>query len=48
MTLGVLGVRVRDPGDRRFVWCRDSKVPLLAESTTKRKLLSICGKLVGH
>ena len=44
----VLGVRVRDPGDRRFVWCRDSKLPLSSESTTKRELFSICGKLVGH
>ena len=44
----VLGVRVRDPGDGRFVWCRDSKLPLLSESTTKREPFSICGKLVGH
>ena len=44
----VLGLRVRDPGDGKFVWCRDGEIPVLSERVTKRELFSVCGKLVGH
>ena len=44
----VLGLRVRDPGDGKFVWCRDGEIPVLSERVTKRELFSVCGKLLGH
>ena len=44
----VLGIRVREAGDGKFVWCRDGELPVLPEVMTKRELFSVCGKLVGH
>ena len=42
------GLVTKEPGDGKFVWCRDGEIPVLSERVTKRELFSVCGKLVGH
>ena len=44
----VLGLRVRKDASGELQWSRDNDTDEVAEIMTKRKLFSLCGKLVGH
>ena len=44
----VLGLRVKKSNSGKLGWSRDNSLDHDIDSLTKRKLFSLCGKLVGH